>query len=420
MNPASASRPPAEKEWLQTCCRALGESEALAVGAVRDGLLVHTSAALARLFSMERGAHVRVSDLVSQGDRARVERALASPGEFSLAFRGLRSDGRLFEAQLTGCRVTLADGEAVAVAVQESGRDRDARHISYAELFDGSTGLPNRRLLADRLEQAIAAAGRGSHSVALMVIDLGVSGEEIPEPKEIGAQLRAGLRDTDTAAILGVRQYAVLLPRIASRAFAQTPAERVLAGLTASAGSGAMRRPNSCRIGVACYPEDAGSADALIEQAIAAVPSSGISYAAATGQRSARTPERIEWSARYEVGIEVIDGQHRHLLELVNRLGDELRGARDPDSLTDGLRELLRYTEHHFATEERLMDEVGASADRHRSEHHRLIDSLSNKTLRVGPEDVSESSRFLQDWLFSHIDEVDRPFAAMLRNRGLK
>jgi len=133
-------------------------------------------------------------------------------------------------------------------------------------------------------------------------------------------------------------------------------------------------------------------------------------------QGAPREPAR--WSTRYEVGIEVIDGQHRHLLDLINRLQDALGRGADLEELVASLRELVRYTEHHFATEERLMDEVGASAERHRGEHQHLLEGLMRFTTRLDATSVSDSSHFLQDWLFRHIDEVDRPFGALLRSRG--
>lgn len=143
------------------------------------------------------------------------------------------------------------------------------------------------------------------------------------------------------------------------------------------------------------------------------------------GQRRAAPPPptgtppfRVQWGPRYEVGIEVIDGQHRHLLELINRLQDTLSTGSEIEELVESLRELVRYTEHHFATEERLMDEVGASAERHRSEHQHLLEGLMRFTVKLDTASVSESSHFLQDWLFRHIDEVDRPFGALLRSRG--
>jgi hemerythrin-like metal-binding protein/PAS domain S-box-containing protein len=142
------------------------------------------------------------------------------------------------------------------------------------------------------------------------------------------------------------------------------------------------------------------------------------------GQRRAAPPPagtppvRVQWGPRFEVGIDVIDGQHRHLLELINRLQDALSAGSELEQLVESLRQLVRYTEHHFATEERLMDEVGATAERHRGEHRHLLEGLMRFTVKLDTTSVSESSHFLQDWLFRHIDEVDRPFGALLRSRG--
>lgn len=132
----------------------------------------------------------------------------------------------------------------------------------------------------------------------------------------------------------------------------------------------------------------------------------------------AREPA-IAWSVRYAVGIEVIDGQHRQMLELVNRVLEGLRAGREPDELIEVLRELVRCTEHHFATEERLMDELGAKATRHRAEHRRLLESLRRFTDQLDAKALASGPRFLRQWLLKHIEAIDRPFAAFLRKRGV-
>lgn len=133
---------------------------------------------------------------------------------------------------------------------------------------------------------------------------------------------------------------------------------------------------------------------------------------------TARDPV-IAWSTRYAVGIKVIDGQHREMLELVKRVLEGRRAGREPDELVEVLRELVRCTEHHFATEERLMDEIGAKATRHRAEHRRLLESLRRFTDRLDAETLASAPRFLRQWLLQHIEAVDRPFAAFLRKRGV-
>jgi hemerythrin-like metal-binding protein len=127
----------------------------------------------------------------------------------------------------------------------------------------------------------------------------------------------------------------------------------------------------------------------------------------------------IEWSEHYEVGVAVIDGQHREMLEIVNRLLEGLRDARDAGELVETLRELVRCTEHNIATEERLMQEHGLAPAHHAEEHRRLLEAIRHFDLRLDPGGLADSASWLREWLLGHIDEDDRPFAELLRSRGV-
>jgi hemerythrin-like metal-binding protein len=127
----------------------------------------------------------------------------------------------------------------------------------------------------------------------------------------------------------------------------------------------------------------------------------------------------IEWSEHYEVGVAVIDGQHREMLEIVNRLLEGLRDGRDAGELVETLRELVRCTEHNIATEERLMQEHGLAPAHHAEEHRRLLEAIRHFDLRLDPGGLADSASWLREWLLGHIDEEDRPFAELLRSRGV-
>ena len=127
----------------------------------------------------------------------------------------------------------------------------------------------------------------------------------------------------------------------------------------------------------------------------------------------------IEWSERYEVGIAAIDGQHREMVDIANRLLAGLRAGRERGELVETLRELVRCTEHNIATEERLMQEHGLAVAHHAEEHRRLLEAIRHFDLRLDPGGLAESARFLHEWLLGHIDEDDRPFAELLRSRGV-
>ena len=128
----------------------------------------------------------------------------------------------------------------------------------------------------------------------------------------------------------------------------------------------------------------------------------------------------IDWHERYEVGVAVIDGQHREMLELVNRLLAGLHTGREHEELVETLRELVRATEHNIATEERLMQEHGLSPLHHADAHTRLLEAIRRFDLRLDPQGLAASASWLREWLLGHIDEDDRPFAEQLRARGAR
>ena len=130
---------------------------------------------------------------------------------------------------------------------------------------DTLTGLPNRALLQDRLNQALGQASRYSHQVAVMFIDLdrfkGVNdtlghavGDELL--KEVAERLKLTVRAVDTVARVGGDEFVVVLHEISGPDDAVLVAEKILAilGKTASIESHALHVTSS--IGISIYPDD--------------------------------------------------------------------------------------------------------------------------------------------------------------------
>lgn len=128
---------------------------------------------------------------------------------------------------------------------------------------------------------------------------------------------------------------------------------------------------------------------------------------------------RIEWSPQFEVGIRFMDGQHRQMFDLVNRVLDGVSRGEELGMVVELLRDLMRLTERHFSMEEKLMAEHAANADVHRGEHRQLVESLRGFTDRLDADTAGQCSAFLRDWLLRHIESTDRPFAALLREHGV-
>ena len=68
----------------------------------------------------------------------------------------------------------------------------------------------------------------------------------------------------------------------------------------------------------------------------------------------------ITWDSSYEVGIEIVDKQHRHLVDLTNELYNACIGERDEldQKFKDVMKELVEYVMVHFRDEEKIMEGI--------------------------------------------------------------
>ena len=145
---------------------------------------------------------------------------------------------------------------------------------------DPLTNLPNRLLMLDRLESAIATARRRETRIAVLFIDLDhfkrindTLGHAIGDEalKLTARRLQSAVRDSDTVSRHGGEEFLVLLPDISQAADAVSIAQKLLAALAAPARAGEHRLHLSASIGITIYPEDAEDAQTLISRADAAM-----------------------------------------------------------------------------------------------------------------------------------------------------
>jgi hemerythrin-like metal-binding protein len=130
--------------------------------------------------------------------------------------------------------------------------------------------------------------------------------------------------------------------------------------------------------------------------------------------------EAFVWNSRFETGIASVDQQHRHLVDIINRLGNVLiDGKAGSDMINDLFGELAKYATYHFTDEERLMAEAGISEqhiEAHRRHHRQFVEQLSTmwkgRTELGNPADVLHG--FLSSWLTFHIMEEDQSMARQI------
>ena len=175
----------------------------------------------------------------------------------------------------TAALAKLAD--RLAVAVSCASRETELHRRAY---YDELTGLPNRQLCMDRLEQALAHARRADESVAVLFIDLDrfkvvndsvghAGGDDVL--REVAARLRRCVREIDTLARLSGDEFLVVLPEMQGAHNVRLMAERILAELAKPFLLGASEVFLSGSIGAAAFPGDGSSAEELIRKADAAM-----------------------------------------------------------------------------------------------------------------------------------------------------
>ncbi len=143
-------------------------------------------------------------------------------------------------------------------------------------LLDSLTGLPNRRMLADRLERAIADSHATGTTVGLALLDIDRfkdindslghdRGDELLE--QVAQRLRGDLREEDVVARLGGDEFAILFPDVLSVADADAAARRVRQLFVPPFMLGDLALHVDTSIGVACLPDHADDGSSLMRMA---------------------------------------------------------------------------------------------------------------------------------------------------------
>lgn len=171
----------------------------------------------------------------------------------------------------------MAIGDSIGGALH---RQRTEELIRYQALHDRLTGLPNRTLLNDKLNQALEAAASEESQFALMFLDLDhfktindTLGHAIGDLllQAVVKRLVACLRDGDTIARWGGDEFILLLPYVYRAKDAATVAQRILEVLHPAFELDGHQLLITSSIGIALYPRDGEDGETLIRKADAAL-----------------------------------------------------------------------------------------------------------------------------------------------------
>ena len=264
----------------------------------RQGRITQMNLTAARLLGVERG---RVPDpllgtRLAPGDGATLlaslVRALDQGVEESIEVTLGRSPEPQRELRLvirregshpagqpaTACRVILLDvTEHLDLTSRLKQREVQLAHLAQ---HDALTGLPNRLLFADRLNQAMLQAHREHRQVAVLFLDLDrfkVINNTLGHPvgdqvlKQAAQRMRDLVREGDTVARLGGDEFAILLVALERGDHAGLVAHKLLASFQQPFAVDGQQRCVTASIGISLYPEHGGTVETLERNADAAM-----------------------------------------------------------------------------------------------------------------------------------------------------
>ena len=195
-------------------------------------------------------------------------------------------------------------------------RKRTELELVRLAQFDQLTGLPNRTLLRERVNHALARAARSGAGVATLILDMDrfkeindMLGHEVGDKLliEAGKRIRANVRDQDTVARLGGDEFAVVLEGVSEAKEVLPVIERIVNSLREVTAVDGHEVNTSTSIGIAMYPENGSNLSELLRAADLAMyqaKSAGRScyqFFADAMQEEAQSRRALEWALRSAV-----------------------------------------------------------------------------------------------------------------------
>ncbi|NOQ93591.1 MAG: EAL domain-containing protein [Methylophaga sp.] len=168
----------------------------------------------------------------------------------------------------------------ISVSEDVTERKESQKRIAFMATHDDLTSLPNRSLLRDRLQQAIAHAKRTQSKMAVLFIDIDhfkyindSLGHQIGDEllKILSARLISELREEDTVARFGGDEFVIVLPDISTLTDTNEVATNLLNNIKQPYFIGEHELMITGSIGISIYPSDADDADDLIQHADSAM-----------------------------------------------------------------------------------------------------------------------------------------------------
>ncbi|HET7731344.1 MAG TPA: EAL domain-containing protein [Usitatibacter sp.] len=210
---------------------------------------------------------------------ATLRHAVKQGTDFQVDYRVAWPDGSVHWIANRGQVHRGPDGRAVrviGVAMDITERKLAEQRIVHMAHHDALTGLPNRVLLRDRIQQAIAQAHRTASQIAVLFIDLDrfktindSLGHQLGDRllQSVASRILVCVREGDTVSRVGGDEFVIVIPGIASAADASVVASKILEVLASAFHLHGNDLHVAASIGISLYPNDGGDAETLMRNA---------------------------------------------------------------------------------------------------------------------------------------------------------
>jgi len=193
----------------------------------------------------------------------------------------LRKDGSVFPMELGVSEAVVGDKHLFIGVIRDvTERKEIESKLVHMANYDSLTALPNRSLLTDRIDQALAAARRHDESLAVLFFDLDrfkdindTFGHEVGDKflVAIAERLKSAIRETDTVARLGGDEFVILLSGVDGEAHVGRVIDKIIDDLTQPVSIDGNEFFPSSSIGISLFPRDGDDSQTLLKHADAAM-----------------------------------------------------------------------------------------------------------------------------------------------------
>ena len=343
-----------------------------------------------------------------------------------------KKNGELYAAWLTINVIYNEDGAVryYVVLSEDFTEKKEAEDMIWRQAnFDFLTGLPNRRMLLDRLHQEAVKVGQSGRKLALLFLDLDnfkdindTLGHDVGDVllTDVAGRLAECVRNVDTVSRLGGDEFAVILTDLPGLPAAEKIAQKILRSLARPFSLNDEVAYLSASVGMTIYPDDGVDIDTLLknaDQALYAAKQAGrnrMRYFTASMQEAAQKRIRLandlrvaieecQFEMLYQPIVDLSSGRVRKAEALI-RWHHPLRGLVSPG-------EFIAIAEENGligAISDWVFREVAAQAVRWRSRYHAGFQISIN----VSPV-LFQSKADYSDW-FGELDRLGLPGNALV------